>query len=908
VFSEIQRNARCPLCRLVCRSLLQNRISSDPLDNERIYYYRMLYGTYDITEIDEFDPDHEYEDLELDDFDEPNSKGKNKIVDLYDVDSDEIDDIEERTGPSQTSFSSSNQVLKSTKQRGKLQADSLPDDIGKELEFHGTNYHSDESNNMEEYNYHYQPTFASSSRVHGVSKQSKKPGKTPRHHESEHLELHASDLDSDEIADLEECTDPSAMRFPATDLVMNGVYKADTLFGRSPRYNISDDSDSDEVDDMEVYETSFNSLLNFNNTGQISKGSYEKGKLPLDQQVRTRIIRKDISRIPKPLGGDITKIRHDLGFWKLYQTSRLHVSTNPLVLDRGGPEIARGIDALEAKVSGDVDVDILLIGDSGDGGKITLENTFLQGRRTGIQLDFSLVRSWVKTCADTHGMTCSPISLPYNQSRRPSRLIDVEKGMVVSAPSQCSYAALSYRWSNGQLMLQQSTYYRLTHPGGVDTQSDDIPLTIRDSILLCRRMSTRYLWVDALCIMQDDSIDKQDQICKMDAIYVGAYFTIVAACGADSRAGLPGVRTGSRKPQRVKVISGITLAAAQPNLANALLDTQWHHRAWTFQEAVLSKRLLIFTDLGVYFQCSTALWCEDTHLEKPSLSEYSINKVEVPKFVKPFWKDVLPTARDFWTYAQLVEDYSPREMTSQTDALNAFTGLINPLERVLDTKFFQGLPIIFFHAALCFVFATRHDNIRRTGFPSWSWSGWNPVDGVDYQDGLFFGEEMCIDCHHFFRLRNSPALGRQLIPIGVEDLDASTRDFYQSPAISNALLNTLTNRELESVLIFEAYKGRLYIDIRNDNNESKIYISRPSTYNASPIGYVGLPPLLRRGRPQYMDFITMCTEEKIPAIESTLLYLVTKDHRGVTYRVNFTCIPAAEWKKVKRSLEVVYML
>jgi hypothetical protein len=868
----------------------------------------MLYGTYELMEIDEFDPDREYEGLELNDFNELDSKGKNEIIGLNDVDSDEVDVIEECTGPSQTSFNSSNQVLKSAKQTGKLLADSLPDDIRREMEFHGTNYYSDESNDMEEYTDHYQPTFASSSRVQGVSKEGKKPGKTLRDHESEHFELHASDLDSDEIADLEECTDPSATRFPATDLVMNGVYKDETLFGRPPQYNISADSDSDEIDDMEVRANPVNSLSNFNNTGQVSKGNYEKGKLPLNQQARTRIIRKDISRIPKPLDGDITKIRHDLGFWKLYQTSRLHVSTNPLVLDRGGPEIARGIDALEAKVSGDVDADILIVGDAGDGDKITLENTFLQGRRTGIQLDFNLVSSWIKTCADTHGMTCSPISLPYDQSRRPSRLIDVEKEMVVSAPSPCSYAALSYRWSNGQLMLQQSTYNRLTHPGGVDTRSHDIPLTIRDSILLCRRMSTRYLWVDALCIMQDDSIDKQDQICKMDAIYVGAHFTIVAACGADSRAGLPGVRTGSRKLQRVEVIRGITLAVAQPNLANALLDTQWHHRAWTFQEAVLSKRLLIFTDFGVYFQCSTALWCEDTHLEKPSLSEYSINKVEVPKFLKPFWKDVLPTTRDFWTYAQLVEDYSPREMTSQTDALNAFTGLINPLERVLDTKFFHGLPIIFFHAALCFAFATRHDNIRRTEFPSWSWSGWNPVDGVDYQDGLFFGEEICIDCHHFFRLRNSPALGRQLIPIEFEDRDASARDFYQSPAISNTLLNTLTNRELESVLIFEAYKGRLYIDIRNNNSESKIYISQPSTYNASPIGYVGLPPLMRRGRSQYMDFITMCTEEKIPDIESTLLYLVTKDHKGVTYRVNSTCIRTVEWKKVKRSLEVVYML
>jgi hypothetical protein len=52
----------------------------------------------------------------------------------------------------------------------------------------------------------------------------------------------------------------------------------------------------------------------------------------------------------------------------------------------------------------------------------------------------------------------------------------------------------------------------------------------------------------------------------------------------------------------------------------------------------------------------------------------------------------------------------------------------------------------------------------------------------------------------------------------------------------------------------------------------------------------------------------MCTEEKIPNIGSTLLYLVEKDSRGVMYRVNFTSISTVEWKKVKRSLEVIYML
>lgn len=70
----------------------------------------------------------------------------------------------------------------------------------------------------------------------------------------------------------------------------------------------------------------------------------------------------------------------------------------------------------------------------------------------------------------------------------------------------------------------------------------DIPRPANDAMILCKEMGERYLWVDALCIIQDDSMDKEWQIARIGSIYSSAVFTIVAACGVDADAGLPGVR------------------------------------------------------------------------------------------------------------------------------------------------------------------------------------------------------------------------------------------------------------------------------------------------------------------------------------------------------------------------------
>ena len=89
-----------------------------------------------------------------------------------------------------------------------------------------------------------------------------------------------------------------------------------------------------------------------------------------------------------------------------------------------------------------------------------------------------------------------------------------------------------------------------------------LPATIRDAIHFVRRLKERYLWVDSLCIIQDDVENKQRQIANMSNIFSGACLTLVAACGDSCQAGLSGALPGSRKPQVKKDIQGITFATS----------------------------------------------------------------------------------------------------------------------------------------------------------------------------------------------------------------------------------------------------------------------------------------------------------------------------------------------------------
>ncbi|KAH8880426.1 HET-domain-containing protein, partial [Thozetella sp. PMI_491] len=224
------------------------------------------------------------------------------------------------------------------------------------------------------------------------------------------------------------------------------------------------------------------------------------------------------------------------------------------------------------------------------------------------QIDTTLIQGWWQDCQDNHAgcrakardLKSHPtVSIPL------FRVIDVYEDKIVIAPKFCRYVALSYVWGgidNYQTTKSNKSHDPLTEDEIIPFRRKRFPKTIRDALRVTKMIGERYLWVDALCIVQDDEDEKAKTFPAMNNIYRHAQLTIVAADGSNADAGLRGLDPGSRHVQSVVgSVDNIFLTLEEP--APELARSVWSTRAWTYQEQQLSRRLLIFAHDRVYYQC-----------------------------------------------------------------------------------------------------------------------------------------------------------------------------------------------------------------------------------------------------------------------------------------------------------------
>jgi hypothetical protein len=220
--------------------------------------------------------------------------------------------------------------------------------------------------------------------------------------------------------------------------------------------------------------------------------------------------------------------------------------------------------------------------------------------------------------------------------------------------------------------ILQDNLRRAYRPRGVSQ-------VVEDAMVVVKALGKRYLWVDQWCIEQNNGNVKHLQIQEMDRMYAGAYATIVASAGSNSTFGLPGISRSRRSEQLSATVSDMELYSSLPPLQIALNAATWNERGWTYQETILSRRCLFFTDIQVYFVCAGMSSCEAAILNQiASPPTSTLHHSTESAMSAVIFRDGNFTLGEppFDQFAAHICQFSGRHLTYDNDILNAFRGLL----------------------------------------------------------------------------------------------------------------------------------------------------------------------------------------------------------------------------------------
>jgi len=213
---------------------------------------------------------------------------------------------------------------------------------------------------------------------------------------------------------------------------------------------------------------------------------------------------------------------------------------------------------------------------------------------------------------------------------RPTRVLDVggpdpaklRLHCTAESPGRDDYVALSHCWGTP---AEEEWRRVCTRAENLDARSrgfafGDLPRTFQDAVTVTRRLGKRFVWIDSLCIIQGDTGDWERESQLMESIFSSAYCTISATSAK-------GFNDGFLRPRQTrecvpirnapKDTGTLWLCETVDDFRADVEEGPVNHRGWVFQERVLSRRIIYFTNNQTYYECGGGVRCETmTRLRK----------------------------------------------------------------------------------------------------------------------------------------------------------------------------------------------------------------------------------------------------------------------------------------------------
>jgi hypothetical protein len=330
---------------------------------------------------------------------------------------------------------------------------------------------------------------------------------------------------------------------------------------------------------------------------------------------------------------------------------------------------------------------------------------------------FGLIKYWLTACHDQHTeclRTFAGETVDTNDPILPTRVVEVgglnDSHRVRLLETQglinAKYSALSHCWGspdNKPLTTTKSSFQK--HCEEIPWAL--IPKTFQDAVIATRNVGLQYLWIDSLCIIQDDHDDWLRESKKMGTVYERAELTFAASHAIDSHHGLFLARSPEFQSVTLPDFWNETEAVyATITLADDIdlypENGSLNKRAWVTQEWLLSRRMIFYTKDQLIWSCKSVTQRET--------GEKCFNTARNPK-----WKII-------------IEQYSDRQLTIPTDRLIALEGLKSEYSKKTGNgnTYINGLWKDSLPDQLLWQVCEKAGESNPLSLPSWTWASVSP--------------------------------------------------------------------------------------------------------------------------------------------------------------------------------------